>query len=81
MIYEGPYWQLYTRKDQLLHLGYDYRNKMMENTMSARMFSTNETFTTFLTYVNDIMYSLVEAVKEIKVFANIAADKNEKRLN
>lgn len=81
MIYEGIYWQLYTRKDQLMHLGYDYSDKIMENTLSARMFSTNETFTAFVTYVNDLMYSLVEAVKNIKTFANIAADKNEKRLN
>ena len=81
MLYDGLYWKLRTRKDKMLHLGFDYKDEIMSRTLSARMFSSNETFTTFITYINDIMYQLVEVVKNIKTFANIATHKYEKRLN
>jgi len=81
MIYEGRYWYMKTRKDKMLHLGFDYKDEIMSRTLSSRMFKTNETLSTFITYINDIMYSLVESVKNIKTFANIATHKQEKRLN
>jgi len=81
MIHDGLYWKLNTRNDKLLHQGFDYKDVVMERNLSAKMYSSNTTFTTFLTYVNDIMYQLIESVKSIKTFANIATHKNEKRLN
>jgi len=81
MLYDGPYWKLGTRKDKMLHLGFDYKNEIMLRTLSSRMFNTNKTFITFIKYINDIMYQLVESVKNIKTFANIATHKYEKRLN
>ena len=70
----------YERKQQLLNLGYDYKDKIMEKTLSSQMFGVNETLDTFLENVNQVVYENVEAVKQIKIFANPALEKYEKNI-
>lgn len=81
MLNDSPYTNLKHRKDNLLHLGFDYRNQILKRTMSNQMFRSNSTLTRFLQYVNDIIYELIENVKHIKTHANPAMDKNQRTLN
>lgn len=70
----------YERNQKLINLGYDYKDKIMENTLSSQMFGVNETLDTFLENVNKVVYENVEAVKQIKIFANPALEKYEKNI-
>ena len=79
MIANSPYTILKQRKDVLQHTGYDYRNTIMKNSLSIDIVYGNTVLSTFVKYLNDIMYELIESVKQIKTFANFAMDKNERR--
>jgi len=70
----------YERKQQLLNTGYDYKDKIMKNTLSSQMFGVNETLDTFLENINTVAYENIEAVKQIKIFANPALEKYEKNI-
>ena len=80
MIVNSPYTKIGTSKDVLLNVGYNYEGKVLKNVMSKQMFRTNETMLTFLTYIDSIVYEIIENVKRIKTFGNPALDKNERRL-
>jgi hypothetical protein len=71
----------YLRKEKRLHVGYEYKDTVLKNTISSQMYGINKTFDTFLKNVNDVMYENIEAVKQIKIFANPALDKYENKLN
>lgn len=75
------YSHLHTRNDELKNLGYDYSKTILKNTMSDKMFDTNQTMYTYLEYLNNIVYDIIESVKIIKTYACISCDKNEKRIN
>jgi hypothetical protein len=45
------------------------------------MFGANPVMDVFLSYMEDFIYEHIEAVKQIKIFANPALDKNENRIN
>ena len=72
--------QAYTRKQKLINTGYDYQGKILKNTMSQQMFGVNETLDTFLDSLDQVVYENIEAVKQIKIFANPALDKYEKNI-
>jgi hypothetical protein len=71
----------FNRRQQLLNAGYDYKDKLMQKTLSNQMYGVNETLDTFLENINEVMYENVEAVKQIKIFANPALDKYERNIN
>jgi hypothetical protein len=81
MIRNSVYWQIYNRKDQRLHLGYRYKGNIFAKTLSNQMFGANSTLDQFITQIDSYIYEHIEAVKQIKIFANPALDKNENRLN
>lgn len=70
----------YERNQKLSNLGYDYKDEIMKKTLSSQMFGVNETLDTFLDNINDIVYENIEAVKQIKIFANPALEKYEKNI-
>jgi hypothetical protein len=45
------------------------------------MFGSNPILDNFLSRIERYVYEHIEAVKQIKIFANPALDKNENRLN
>ena len=49
--------------------------------MSSQMFGVNPTLDKFLGDIDDVMYEHVEAVKQIKVWANPAMSKYERKFN
>ena len=71
----------FNRRQQLLNTGYYYKDKLMQKTLSNQMYGVNETLDTFLENINEVMYENVEAVKQIKIFANPALDKYERNIN
>jgi hypothetical protein len=81
MIRNSVYQPIYNRKDARLNLGYDYKNNLMRKVLSNQMFVGSPILSTFIGYLQAFMYEHIEAVKQIKIFANPAIDKNENRLN
>jgi len=70
----------YTRRQKLINTGYDYEGKILKNSLSKQMYGVNETLDTFLDGLDQVVYENVEAVKQIKIFANPALDKHEKNI-
>jgi len=81
MIRNSLYQPVYNRKDQRLHLGYAYKNNIMKRVLSNQMFGANPVLDKFISDLQGYIYEHIEAVKQIKIFANPALDKNENRLN
>ena len=81
MVKNSIYRPIYERREKRLHLGYDYKDNIMKNTLSNQMFDVNPELNTFISKINDIVYNWIESVKQIKVFANPAVDKYENKLN
>jgi hypothetical protein len=80
MIKDSVFRPIYTRGEKRIHVGYEYRGKILKNTLSSQMFDVNPTFTQFLTNIEKIVYEWVEAVKQIKIYANPALDKYEDKI-
>jgi hypothetical protein len=81
MIRNSLYWSIYNRKDDRKHLGFKYKGTILAKTLSNQMFGANPTLDAFIAYLDAYIYEHIEAVKQIKIFANPALDKNENRLN
>ncbi len=75
------YRPIYKRNEKRLHLGYNYKDNIMKNTLSNQMFNINSTLDLFIKKINDIVYNWIESVKQIKINANPAIEKYEKNLN
>lgn len=81
MLPVSPYTDLRKRKNSLLHLGFDYHGKIMEKSLSKVMINTNQTVTDFVYSIDPVVCELVDSVKHIKEFANIAIEKNSTDFN
>lgn len=81
MLKDSPYRAALTRKDSRLHLGFDYKNVIMAKTLSNQMFGVSPELDGLIKGVNDVVYELIENVKQIKIFNNVALDKYENKVN
>ncbi len=81
MLKNSIYKPIYERREKRLHLGYNYKDNIMRNTLSDQMFEVNTTLDKFIKNINDTVYQWIESVKTIKTYANPAVDKNENKLN
>jgi len=81
MIRNSIYWTVYNRKDKRLHLGFRYKDQVLRKSLSNQMFGSNAILDSFLRYMESFIYEHIEAVKQLKIFANPALDKNENRIN
>lgn len=81
MLKDSIYRPIYERREKRLHLGYNYKDNIMKNTISDQLFSVNSTLDRFIKSINDTVYQWIESVKMIKTYANPAVDKNENKLN
>jgi hypothetical protein len=80
MVKDSKFRPIYTRKEQRLNTGYDYKGKILKNSISSYMFGVNSTLDYFIAQTDSIIYEWVEAVKQIKIFANPALDKHENKI-
>jgi len=69
------------RKENRLYVGFSYRNKIIEKTVSPYLLGVSAFMDKFLLKLDAIVFNNIEAVKKIKIFANPALDKNETKLN
>ena len=76
---ESYYNATYSSGDDLKHRGYDYKNFIMTNTISNYLFR-NENIAGFLTYINNIVFEYIEAVKKVRVYYNFTVDKDYKKI-
>lgn len=81
MTKDSIYRKIYERREKRLHLGYDYKDSIMKNTLSGQMFGINQPLDKFIKYLNDVVYRWVDSVKQIKIWANPALDKHENKFN
>ena len=81
MLKNSKFRPAFERREQRLHTGFDYKGKIMKKSLSSQMFGVNETLSTFISKLDSAFYECVEAVKQIKIFANPAVDKYEKNIN
>lgn len=70
-----------TRKNTNRHNGYDYKGKIMKNTLSNQMFSGNKFVYDFIMKIDGIIYELYESIKTIKTFKSISRDKYDRNFN
>lgn len=69
------------RKEQRLYIGFKYRDKIIEKTVSPYLLGISTFMDKFLLKLDAIVFNNIEAVKKIKIFANPALDKNETKIN
>ena len=81
MIKNSPYKKTFTRNDNRLHMGFDYKDQILKKTTSNQLWGVSAVLDTFLKNINDTMYNLIESVKQIKVWCNPALNKHENKLN
>lgn len=80
MVKDSIFRPIYDRHEQRLHLGFDYKGQILKRTLSSQMFEVNETLDTYLSKIESIVYEWVESVKQIKISANPALDKYERKI-
>lgn len=81
MIRNSIYWTVYNRKDRRLHLGFFYKGQVLRKSLSNQVFGNNSVMDGFLSFMEQFIYEHIEAIKQVKIFANPALDKNENRIN
>lgn len=69
------------RKEQRLYIGFNYRDKIIEKTVSPYLLGISTFMDKFLLKLDAMVFNNIEAVKKIKIFANPALDKNETKIN
>lgn len=68
------------KKGEILkHRGFDYSKSLFSRTSSEYLFK-NDTVSSFISYLNDIFYVYIEAVKKIRVFHNFTVKKDYKNI-
>lgn len=81
MIKNSPYRAVFKRHEARLHLGYDYTDTIMQNSLSNQMFGASPVMDAFIKATNDVIFNCIEDVKQIKIFRNAALDKYESEIN
>lgn len=71
----------YTYSDDIKNTGYDYSKTLIENSVSHLMFFNSYLAIFLKKYVEPYITKLVDAVKIIRIYYNIAVDKNHKNIN
>lgn len=69
-----------TRLDRLKNRGYNYEGKIFQRSMSPYLFR-DPNRADILSYMERMIFFLVEKAKSIKTFYNYTVDKDETRIN
>ena len=79
---ESVYEKTVTRNEDLStrNLGFDYKGQILKRTVSKHLFTDPDRAEIF-SYIENILYFLVENVKTIKTFYNYTVPKNYRKLN
>lgn len=80
MVKDSIFRPIYERREKRKNVGFDYRGKILKRTLSNQMFGANDLLDNYLANLEKIVYEWVEAVKQIKIFANPALNKYESKI-
>ncbi len=80
MVKDSIFRPIYRRREKRLNTGFDYKGQILKKTLSSQMFDVNATLNSYIQYIETIVHEWVEAVKQIKIFANPAQDKYEDKI-
>lgn len=80
MVKDSIFRPMYDRREKRLHLGFQYKGKILKNSLSGQMFGVNDLLDNYLAKLDSVVYEWVEAVKQIKISANPALDKYESKI-
>jgi hypothetical protein len=80
MVKNSIYRPIYERREKRRNNGFDYRGQILKKTLSSHMFGLNPLLDYLLERVELIVNEWVDGVKQIKIFANPALDKNETKI-
>jgi hypothetical protein len=69
-----------TMKDDVKHVGYDFKDKIFKNTMSNVLWG-EEKREGILAKMEAVLYELIQRVKTIKTHRNYAVGKNYRKFN
>jgi len=70
----------HSRRDEGQQLGFDYREKLMKQSLSNFMFGDKKR-DDMIGQLNDLMVYLIDSVKNIKKTFNFAIKRNSRNLN
>lgn len=79
--FEDPLANKYTYCDDIKYLGADYSKNLIENNVSHLIFYNSNLEKFIKSFVEPYMVKLVNAVKFVRIYYNIAVDKNYKKIN
>ena len=82
MIKESLYNLIQTSKEDVKHLGFDYKAKgvLLKNSLSNVLYN-NEKIAGFLDSLNEQIVMIVNAPKKIKTFVNFSVKKDTDKIN
>jgi hypothetical protein len=80
MIKDSIYRPIFTRNEARKNTGYDYKGKILKNSLSSQMFGSHPLLDYLLEQVEKIVFEWVEGVKQIKISANPALEKYENNI-
>ena len=76
---ETKFDKLYDEGEDRKNLGYDYKETLLKNSLSNRMFK-NDILSAFIGKINTIMVEAVDSVKLIKTFFNYTVHKDDRKI-
>jgi hypothetical protein len=65
-----------SRKDNRLNTGFDYSSSLMQNNL-ARHILRNQTLIDFVSFINDYLSQLINAVKNLQQWKNYTVKKDD----
>ncbi len=66
--------------EDVKYKGFNYKDSIISRTSSNYLLQNTE-MVSFLKYINDVFYELIESTKKIRVFINYTVDKDYKYIN
>ena len=79
--FNDPLEKKHTYCDDIKYLGSDYSKNLIENNVSHLIFYNSYLEKFVKNFVEPYMVKLVNAVKIVRIYYNIAVDKNYKKIN
>lgn len=68
-----------SRKDNRLNLGYDYKDRLLNDNLSQHI-QRNDIVKTFLLFVNDYFYTIIKSIKNLQGYKNYTIKKDDTRI-
>jgi len=68
-----------TRKDNRLNLGYDYKDRLLNDNISQHL-QRNDIIQTFLLFMNDYFYRVIGSIKNLQGYKNYTIKKDDTKI-